>query len=214
MICILTYPSHFSKKEISSKLEIMKTTILKIGDTIHAIILTEIKTIVYSTDTKDAPYVKFVLIANSIEFLGSILDPHPFLQNGESENRFNAALIKYFPKKYSSFAKAGSDVYLYQDFRCGMIHQLRPSPKIILSERHKGEVHLGFNTEKTKRYLVLEDFYDDLEKAGKACIRSIKAGKIPDKPKSEIPYLMVKDSNTGHTLDNQIKVIDPEKMTS
>ncbi len=194
--------------------EIMETTILNIGHTIHAIILTEIKTIIYSADTKAAPYVKFVLIANTIEFLGSILDPHPFLQNGESENRFNAALIKYFPKKYSSFAKAGSDVYLYQDFRCGMIHQLRPSPKIILSERHKGDIHLGFNKEGTKRFLVLEDFYDDLEKAAKACISSIQKGKIPDKPKSEIPYLMVKASNTGHTLDNQSKVIDPEEKGS
>ena len=84
------------------------------------------------------------------------------------------------------------------------------SPKIILSERHKGDIHLGFNKERTKRFLVLEDFYDDLEKAAKACIRSIEKGKIPNKPKSEIPYLMVKDGNTGHTMDNQIKVIDTE----
>ncbi len=192
----------------------MEPTILKIGDTIEAIILTEIKTIVYSADTKSAPYVKFVLIANSIEFLGSILDPHPFLQNGESENRFNAALINYFPKKYSSLAKAGSGIYLYEDFRCGMIHQLRPSTKIILSERHKGNVHLSFNKERTKRYLVLEDFYDDLEKAAKACIKSIKDGKIPDKPKSEITYLMVRGNDTGHTIDHQLKVIEPKESDS
>lgn len=156
-----------------------RTTRLAVTDTNNSLLLGELKSIIYNH--KGSAYIKFLNIAICIEYLGACLDHHQFDKDGESENRFNDALKKLFNKKYEKFAKAGSEVYLYEDFRCRFVHQLRPSRKIVLTHREESKV------EKTKHLaplkdgrlvLVLEDFYDDLEKAATRLVDQFKKGKI------------------------------------
>lgn len=165
---------------------------------IKDVILREIKTIVYSPECKSAPYVKFVLIATGIEFLGACGDPHPYNKEKEGEDRFNAALNKYFNKKYQKYAKKGSAINLYEDFRCGMIHQLRPTHLINLTERGKGHNHLDETTNPTKLHLVLEDFYDDLESAALDLLKKIEQGKVSNVQKNKADFLEINDKYSGH----------------
>lgn len=179
----------------------MKSKIIKKLNSINIIeevILREIKEIVYSKDCKTAPYVKFIVIATAIEFLGACGDPHEFNTDQQSENRFNNGL-KYFPKKYIPFSKKDSKVYLYEDFRCHMIHQLRPSTKISLTERGRGYTHLDENIESGKTILILEDLYDDLEKAAKKFIKKSQTGKVANNKKINDDYVIISNNFTGST---------------
>ncbi len=164
---------------------------------IEEVILREIKTIIYSKDCASAPYSKFILIATAIEFLGACADTFEFTTEKISEDRFNKGL-SYFNKKYHRYSKSGSDIYLYEDFRCGLVHQLRPTSKVNLSERGKGHKNLESTKEPLKLILVLEDFYDDLEKAAKSFLKSAEEGKIPNAPKNAATFLEV-TSVTGQT---------------
>jgi len=159
-----------------------RTTKLTVIDTINSILLGELKSIVYNH--KGSAYIKFLNIAIGIEYLGACFDHHPFTKDKESETRFNDALKKLFNKKYNKFAKKGSEVYLYEDFRCAFVHQLRPSKTIVLTHRDESK------RERTKHLvpiksgqlvLVLEDLYDDLEKAAKKLVAQFKSGKITNK---------------------------------
>lgn len=165
--------------------------LLNSKEIVENVILRELKTIIYSAETSSAPYIKFILIANAIEFLGACADKHPFEETGHSEQRFKDALTKFFPDIYKQFAKAASSFYLYANFRCPMVHAFRPSIKIDLTERNKGFRHLAVDQEQQKVYLVLEDFYDDLEKAAKKFIEAISKGAVADKSKVVRPFLKV-----------------------
>jgi hypothetical protein len=166
---------------------------------IREVILREIKTIVYSAECASAPYVKFILIATGIEFLGACGDAFSFEKNLQSEERFNHALNTYFNKKYQKFAKKDSSINLYEDFRCAMIHQLRPTTKIDLTERGKGNSHLQESASPLKLYLVLEDFYDDLEKAALKFLKMAGEGKISDVQKTKSNFLQINPSSSGLT---------------
>ena len=185
-----------------------KTTILNAQQIVQEVILREIKTIIYSEQTASAPYVKFILIANAIEFLGACGDKFPFIEGGHSEDRFNVALKNYFNGKYHKYAKAGSIIYMYEDFRCAMIHQLRPSDKVNLTQRSGTHKHLDEEKGFAMLHLVLEDFYDDLEKAAKTFLKMVADGKIPDKQKTEADFLYVKQSDSGTTIHNETKIVD------
>jgi hypothetical protein len=178
-----------------------EAVILNSREIVENVILRELKTIIYSPETASAPYIKFILIANSIEYLGACGDKHPFEETGHSEERFKDALTKFFPSNYNQFAKADSPFYLYEKFRCPMLHAFRPSDKIDLTERNRGHHHLQVDKEKQKLYLVLEDFYDDLEKAAKKFVEAVSKGTIPDKTKVEKPFLRV-GPNSGATESN------------
>ena len=133
-----------------------KSITLNAQDIVKETILREIKSIIYSKDIDVAksPYVKFILIATAIEFLGGGGDTHEYTEPKLSEERFNRALNSYFPEKYKQFAKEGSNIYLYHDFRCPMVHHFRPSGKVVLTERHKGYIHLD-----TKKLKVRSTWY-------------------------------------------------------
>lgn len=164
---------------------------------IEEVILREIKTIVYSKDCASAPYSKFILIATAIEFLGACADTFEFTTEKISEDRFNKGL-SYFNKKYHRYTKNSSDIYLYEGFRCGLVHQLRPTSKVGLSERGKGHKNLEITKDTHKLILVLEDFYDDLEKAAKNFLKLAQEGRIPNAPKNAATFIEV-TSITAHT---------------
>lgn len=107
--------------------------ILSALQAVEATIQDELKSLI---EYQKAPYIKFVLIATSIEFLGACLDKKDWIpKKSQSEIRFNVALKKLFPKAYHKYANSKASIYLYKDFRCGMVHKLNQSRNIRLTER-------------------------------------------------------------------------------
>ena len=151
-------------------------------ETIRSILLGELKSVIYNHN--GSAYIKFLNLAIGIEYLGTCLDHHPFDKDKESENRFNEALKKLFDKKYLKYAKKGSNIYFFEDFRCPFVHQLRPGKKIVLTHRdeskREGTKHLA-PLETGELVLVLEDFFDDFEDAAKRLIRQFEDGTITTK---------------------------------
>lgn len=163
---------------------------LNVIETINSLLLVEYRSIIY--DHHKSPYIKFLTIAVAIEYLGACFDDFPFDKDKESENRFNKCLKELFDKKYLKFSKKDANVYLYKHFRCGLIHQLRPNKKIALTYREEsireGTQHL--EKFENRLVLVLEDFYDDLEKAAIKLMKNLNSGKITNK-KGKEPYLKI-----------------------
>ena len=165
------------KKEEENK--IRSVTLI---ETIKIILLEELKSIIYNH--KGSAYIKFLNLAIGIEYLGACLDHHPFEKVKESENRFNEALKKLFDKKYQKFAKKGSEIYFFEQFRCSFVHQLRPGGKILLTHREEskieGTIHLN-SVASGAIVLVLEDFFDDFENAANRLIKRFDEGVITNK---------------------------------
>lgn len=139
--------------------------------------------------------IKFIYLAVGIEYLGACLDGHDFLKEGESENRFNKALKKLFPNKYHPFAKADAKISLYKQFRCPFVHQLRPGQDIAVTHRNESNKEGTTHLKRTKNgmlILVLEDLFDDFEKAGRELVRLDQMKKLPTKKLKE-NYLRVFD---------------------
>ena len=164
---------------------------LDVSNAIEAVTINEFKSIIY--DHKGAAFSKFLLLAVGIEYLGACLDDFPFDEPKESENRFNKSLKKLFPKSYGEFAKKSAKVYLFEEFRCPFVHQLRPGKKISLTHRleskKEGTSHLHY-IKNGGLVLVLEDLFDDFEKASKKLINDFKTGKVTNK-KGEANFLVV-----------------------
>lgn len=158
----------------------LEIKILSTLQTIDAVILGELKQIIY---TEGAPYIKFLLFAGIIEYLGACLDSNPFIKEKLSEERFNNALKKLFPTKYKAFSNAGSSHYLYEGFRCNMVHRLVPRKFAFTTRKEAiedGNNHLKPScTDENNIILVLEDFYDDIEKAAKKLKKLFDQGKAP-----------------------------------
>lgn len=171
---------------------------LTLTDTVKSIVIDEMKSIIYQH--KGSAYIKFLNLAICIEYLGACLDHHPFDKDGESETRFNDALKKLFVKKYEKFAKSGADIYLYEDFRCRFVHQLRPGKNIVLTHRDEskaeGTKHLT-PIKSGQLVLVLEDFFDDLEKAANRLITQFKNGKITNKKGDKDFIQLISIRNNG-----------------
>jgi hypothetical protein len=155
---------------------------LSVKQSVDLILLKELHSLVYHH--KGSAYIKFINIAIGIEFLGACLDQHPFAEFGESENRFNKALKKLFPTNYRRFANEQSENYFFREFRGPFIHQLRPGKNIVVTHRDEsaieGTKHL-VKTESGFLVLVLEDFFDDFEKACKNLLKLNEKGKLPTK---------------------------------
>ncbi len=182
----------------------MKSTLKSLTsiNIIENVILRELKTIVYSADCASAPYIKFLMIANCIEFIGACWDVHEYDEKNISETRFNNCLKKYFPKKYHKYAKERTPINLYDHFRCGMVHQLRPLGAINLTQRNHGFDNL--EEKGGKLYLVLEDFYDDLASASQKFINSAKTGSVPKRTKTQADFLHIDFNVSGSTKENII----------
>ena len=178
---------------------------LTVTDTINTVIQGEIKELI---EYNGAPFIKFQLIVTAIEFLGACLDNHKFEDNEKSEIRFNKALVKLFPTSYKKYSKKDSEISLYKQLRCGMIHKLRPlSSKIRLTERrHLNKDKKVHMTEiDNDLYLVLEDFYDDLYNACEKLKELDEKRKLPTKKMGQ-EYITVHKGTTGHTDTQEIRI--------
>ncbi len=170
---------------------------LSTEESVDSIFLREMKEIIYGY--KGASYIKFLNLAVGIEYLGACLDQHEFNSEGHSEDRFNNALKKLFPKKYKKHANSNADVYLYEKFRCAFIHQLRPGNNIVVTHRdesnREGTTHLK-SSESGYFVLILEDFFDDFEQACNKLYRLKENGKLPTNKMSQdyIMYINIKEN--------------------
>ena len=178
----------------------MDEEILKLdgNDALNKILLGELKEIIYSGN---APYIKFILVMTAIEYLGASFDTFSYHESGHSEDRFNNALKKLFPNKYHGFSNDSNSFYFYENLRCGLVHQFRPKiPEILLTTRNEAIKEGNKHLEKKNGdlYLVLEDFYDDLEKAVKKLIKMSDKGQTPSNKLTE-DFIQVYKSNSGTT---------------
>jgi hypothetical protein len=177
---------------------------MTVQETINSVIQGEVKELI---KYQGAPFIKFQLIVTSIEFLGACLDQHDFETKDHSEQRFNAAISKLFPKKYHKYAKSNSSINLYRDLRCGMIHKLRPLGTAIglASKQNSPCKHLEIKNETL--ILVLEDFYEDLYAACESLKKKNLSKKLPTK-KMEGKYLSIHNNITGSTVTDVFSSID------
>jgi hypothetical protein len=173
---------------------------------IKSVILGELKMLIYPKgielsfkERNNSPYILFSPILVCIEFLGACYDELPFEQTRLErhdivEDRFRKTIKHLFSKEYDKFNKANSKYYLYKQFRCSMIHGLRPGGNIALTTRFESlqdqTKHLIPDKEDFL-ILVLEDLYDDLEKASLKIIREFETGKLTNK-KGDKAYLSVR----------------------
>lgn len=82
------------------------------------------------------------------------------------------------------YIKKDSKIYLFKDFRCSFVHQLRPGKNILVTHREEskkeGTKHLN-SIESGELVLVIEDFFDDFETAANKLLRMFEEGKITNK---------------------------------
>lgn len=184
------------------KLDSVTLSILQI---IRGVIAGEVGALVYPEGKKSPEifqqshaYIKFLPIVSSIEFLGACYDEFPFettrMEQGDIvEDRFNKALKKLFPKNYLPYSKAGHEYYLYKKLRCSMVHQLRPGKGIMFTTRMEAKADRNTHlTEDVHGHLimVLEDFYDDLQKAAFKLIDQFEKKKLTNK-KGDQPFIQI-----------------------
>lgn len=135
--------------------------------------------LINSTDKKITAYDKFLVLPQLIEFLGACLDEYDFDTEGKSKNRFNEILKNYIGNKYKykSFLNVSSTINLYRDFRCGLIHQLRPLNGIGLTTKQEaeedGNEHMKTNPEGFL-VIVLEELFSDIKKGSDGVLQKIK----------------------------------------
>jgi hypothetical protein len=129
-------------------------------------------------ETEGLHYLSFGLIAVGIEVLGACHDPHAFTAQGHSRERFKSGIDRYMSrinKLYAKFNDPKSGFFLYKFLRCGMVHNLRPTSRILFTTSAEavadGTAHLHVNRDTGRLILVAENFYKDF---ARAC-RSLKS---------------------------------------
>lgn len=146
----------------------------------------------------EAAYSKFMILIQGIEFLGACQDDKPFDSEERklSKARFRKGMV-LLGEKYKDYLDDNSKISFYRDFRCPMIHQFKHNQKKITLATRDGinhqELHLKKN-ENDQLYIVLEDFYNDIENAALKLIDEIKEGKHDVNKLSE-PYLTITSIN-------------------
>lgn len=186
------------------ELKAMDKSTITVINTIQSVIINEIGGLIYPKGKKtndcfkqSSPYIKFLPIISTIEFLGACYDELPFdttrINKREIvEIRFNKALKNLFNKRYLPYTKANNEFYFYHKLRCNMIHQLRPGKGLFFTTRFEskddGTKHLGKIDGGI--ILVLEDFYDDLRTASENLISKFKKKIITNK-KGESEFLNI-----------------------
>jgi len=151
---------------------------------INNIICDQLKRLIYGKNV--SAYLKFLTLPQYIEFLGACVDEKDFIDETQSKVRFNKMMNSYFKNvniKYSLYNDTHIKWYLYKDFRCGIVHQLRPQNKIGLTVRIEASSAENIHLEPDKEsgeylVLILEDMYDDIEKVAKQIILDYKQNKF------------------------------------
>jgi len=192
-------------------MEQLDSTTLSIVDVIKDIIAGELGCLIYpegkvtgDTFRQSHAFIKFLPVVSSIEFLGACYDEFPFEtprmeQRDIVEDRFNKALKELFPKKYLPFSKAAHKYYFYKKLRCSMIHQLRAGRGIMFTTRMEAVTDNNIHLKEDPAgnlILVLEDLYDDLQKAALKLARLFEQKRLTNK-KGEQPFIQVVSYTTG-----------------
>jgi hypothetical protein len=155
---------------------------MKILDFIQKVLTDEFKEI---QQEEGHHYILFKLICHGIEFLGACLDSDGFSAKGLSAPRFRRAIYDLFPTSYHQFNQGSEKPFdLYENLQCSLWHVVLPGSRFKLIRRsEKAEFnanHLeiieiqGIN----RLVLVLEDLFDDYEKACKEIITRIRDGRL------------------------------------
>jgi hypothetical protein len=130
-------------------------------------------------------YISLSLICQGIEFLGACLDSEPFSSKGLNAPRFRRAIYDLFPTSYRPFNQgSGKPFDMYENLRCSLFQIILPESRLELIQRcGKGELdahHLQIKEIRgiLRLVLVLEDLFEDYEKACKEIIARITDGRL------------------------------------
>jgi len=143
-------------------------------------------------------YFAFILICQGIEYLGNFYDPLDFDNHNMSGNRFKIALSRLFK---NSFYKHNL-TWLYENLRCNIVHQIRPSGDILLTSNSLNGCPLRkhLRLENDKRIFVIEVFYNDFCKACYKLLKKFETGKfinLSGKAKFSETYLNIFNINSS-----------------
>lgn len=116
--------------------------------------------------------VATLVMSQLIEIMGSYFDAKPMRSREQSANRFNTAIYKLFPIKYS---KANRKSFLYYQLRTSIVHTLTPTCSVAL-KTGTSDQHLTEKEEITEIYVG--NLLNDTEKAVGILIRLINEDKV------------------------------------
>lgn len=116
--------------------------------------------------------VATLVMSQLIEIMGSYFDAKPIRSREQSANRFNTAIYKLFPIKYS---KANRKSFLYYQLRTSIVHTLTPTCSVALKSGASDQ-HLVEKDEITEIYIG--NLLNDTEKAVVILIRLINEDKV------------------------------------
>ena len=155
---------------------------MKISEFVQKVLIDELKEI---QRNESRHHISFSLICQGIEFLGACLDSEPFSAKGLSASRFRRAIYDLFPASYHPFNQGtGKPFDLYEIFRCGLLHVILSASRVeLIGRAEKTQLHAEHLEIKEIRGLdrlviVLEDLFDDYEKACKEIISRIRGGRL------------------------------------
>ncbi len=116
--------------------------------------------------------VATLVMSQLIEIMGSYFDAKPMRSREQSANRFNTAIYKLFPIKYS---KANRKSFLYYQLRTSIVHTLTPTCSVALKSGASDQ-HLVEKDKITEIYIG--NLLNDTEKAVVILIRLINEDKV------------------------------------
>ena len=155
---------------------------MNIPDFIQRVLIDEFKEV---QQEEGHLYISFSLVCHGIEFLGACLDSDAFSGKGLGAPRFRRAIGDLFPASYHEFNQgSGKPFDLYENLRCGLFQAILAGSRLELirrSEKAKFNAHHlevmeigGMN----RLVLVLEDLFDDYERACKEIMSRIIDGRL------------------------------------
>lgn len=116
------------------------------------------------------------IISQNIETLGAFLDKKPFKTPRQSSIRFDLALERLFPPRYSQLNKNG---FLYKQLRSNFTHLNLESRFLEYTFEKESKNHLRFNDGKT--FLNLHSYLFDYENACKKLLELLKSDQLKSK---------------------------------
>ncbi|MBP3419285.1 MAG: hypothetical protein J6K74_01670 [Marinifilaceae bacterium] len=160
----LHHDMHMEQEEQIKRIEAFIDTIIK----------GELKQIIES----NALYMKFVLIGQTIEVLGALLDNKPMKAKGQSARRFNHAINSLFGGDYRV---QNSDYYLYDKLRNQMTHSFIPGGDIELYSHASDTDKKHMKRDNGVLVMVADEFFRDIVAASNRLLYLIRVGKIKAK---------------------------------